>query len=551
MKTLLRAALIACLLPAVASAQRSGGERVFQKVSPSVVSLQSLTGSGTGFFLDDDGTILTNLHVVMSPLPFEAHVDLVAGGRNINSVTFKKVEIVSAHPVLDLAICKIDPDEHRGKGRIIAAQVDRSRKINTGEQIYVIGNPGSGNEILDKTLTAGLVSSSNRVLDGIPYIQTDAAVNPGNSGGPLCDRTGAVVGVITLKASDVEGVGYAIPLRGFNTNPFVPLIKRPADKETAEKLMTAADEMIERALEIEKEFKDDEDSPAGFYRYQALRYYGMALMYWPSNSDLYFQVGMQYRKLDANEIAMPFIARALEMSPWGDDLGYHYRELAYALVKLERPEDALIVYKEGYAKHPARCGKIWEDMAIKNMQDEVFLDAAWYAELALTAGDCRADVMKSLSKDAQKKLDEAQQKEFEDKIKGMVDWLDEQQNTANEARKDRKDYITKEFPVLLKELRTSSSMKSEDVKTSKDLWGDGEKEKKAEGDAEMEEEVADIGDATDPEIARWIRDQMAMAELYEKSNLKAKAIETLEEIIEKYPDLPESKQAMDMLKKIK
>lgn len=549
MKTILSAALVLCMLPAVASAQRSSGERVFQKISPSVVSLRSLTGSGTGFFLDDKGTILTNLHVVMSPLPYEAHVDLVGSGRKVKTVIFRKVVIEKAHPQLDLAICKIDPNEHRGKGNIIPAQIEKSRQVRTGEQVYVIGNPGSGNEILDKTLSAGLVSSASRRIEGIPYIQTDAAVNPGNSGGPLCDRTGKVIGVITLKASDVEGVGYAIPMKGFNTRPFVELIKRPADKETAGELMEIGDKYIERALELEDKFDDDEDGPAGYYRYQALRYYGMALMYWPSNSDLYFQVGMQYRKLDANEIAMPFIARALEMSPWGDDQGYHYRELAYALVKLDRHEDALIVYKEGYAKHPSRCGKIWEDLAVKNMQDESYLDAAWYAELALTAGDCRADVMKSLTKDAQKKLNDEQKKEFEDKLMSMVDWLEEQQTAANDARKDRKDYLTKEFPELLKDLRSASSMKSEKVATTEDLWGDGDEEE-SKGDEEMED-VADAEDSADPETARWIRDQIDLAKLYEKSGLHDKAVETLENIIEKHGDLPEAKAAKTMLEKIK
>jgi serine protease Do len=76
--------------------------------------------------------------------------------------------------------------------------------------VTVIGNPGLGSEILTHTMTTGIVSSPGREIDGLNYIQTSAAVNPGNSGGPLFDSLGRVIGLVVLKAK-IEGTAFAVP----------------------------------------------------------------------------------------------------------------------------------------------------------------------------------------------------------------------------------------------------------------------------------------------------------------------------------------------------
>jgi serine protease Do len=78
-----------------------------------------------------------------------------------------------------------------------------------GEKVYAIGSPGLGKEVLEQTISEGLVSSSKRKLKGALYLQHSAAVNPGNSGGPLLNEHGQVAGMVTLKAR-LEGVSFAV-----------------------------------------------------------------------------------------------------------------------------------------------------------------------------------------------------------------------------------------------------------------------------------------------------------------------------------------------------
>jgi serine protease Do len=85
------------------------------------------------------------------------------------------------------------------------------RNPAVGERIYAIGNPGLGIVTLEQTLTEGIISAADRVIDGANYLQHTAAIHPGNSGGPLIDEWGCLVGIVTLK-TDLPGVGFAVPV---------------------------------------------------------------------------------------------------------------------------------------------------------------------------------------------------------------------------------------------------------------------------------------------------------------------------------------------------
>ena len=85
-------------------------------------------------------------------------------------------------------------------------------RLGEGDPVYAIGNPGMGREILDHTISEGIASSLTRNFDDILYIQTTAAVNPGNSGGPLLNNYGEVVGLVSLKAYFQEGIAFALPV---------------------------------------------------------------------------------------------------------------------------------------------------------------------------------------------------------------------------------------------------------------------------------------------------------------------------------------------------
>ncbi len=187
--------------------------QINSKVSPSVVFIgityktsnffgqtESASASGSGIILSADGYILTNNHVVATA--DEITVKLSTG----ENYTAK---LVGADDQTDLAVIKIDVSG------LTAAELGDSSKVQVGDLAVAIGNPLG---TLEGTLTAGVISALNRsiTIDNITMnlIQTDAAVNPGNSGGALANRFGQVIGIVNAKTSAVgiEGLGYAIPI---------------------------------------------------------------------------------------------------------------------------------------------------------------------------------------------------------------------------------------------------------------------------------------------------------------------------------------------------
>ena len=160
------------------------------------------SGAGSGVIVSNDGTIITNYHVIANASPDNVTVTLYDG-------TSHKVSWIRGDKVSDLAILKINAITDN------AVALGDSDKLLQGDDIVAIGNPlGS----LGGSVTKGCVSGLDRnvVVDGqnMELIQIDASVNPGNSGGGLFDMYGALVGIVNAKASasDVEGIGFAIPI---------------------------------------------------------------------------------------------------------------------------------------------------------------------------------------------------------------------------------------------------------------------------------------------------------------------------------------------------
>ena len=157
-------------------------------------------GIGSGFIIDAEGYILTNAHVV-------ADADEVIV-RMANSPTEYKARVVGSDRQTDIALLKIDGQN------LPVAPLGGSRTLKAGEWVAAIGSPfGFAN-----TITAGIVIATERVLPNenyVPFIQTDVAVNPGNSGGPLLDVNGQVVGInsqIYSRTGGYMGVSFAIPI---------------------------------------------------------------------------------------------------------------------------------------------------------------------------------------------------------------------------------------------------------------------------------------------------------------------------------------------------
>ncbi len=190
-------------------------EEVTSIAAPSVVEIMTETENmaffgqtvvtqeaGSGVIIDDAGYIVTNAHVVSGAM--KVYVTLHDG-------TEYEAQVLGGTEDIDIAVLKIDADN------LTAATLGNSDDINVGEDAIVIGNPLG---TLGGTVSAGIVSSTNReleidentVMNGV--IQTDASVNPGNSGGGLFNDQGQLTGIIFAKSggTDVEGLGFAIPI---------------------------------------------------------------------------------------------------------------------------------------------------------------------------------------------------------------------------------------------------------------------------------------------------------------------------------------------------
>jgi serine protease Do len=178
---------------------------VAKRVEPSVVSIirpgrSGLTGQGSGVIVDTAGYIVTNSHVVEGARLIRVRL---SDGRTADA------SIVGTDPTMDIAVLKID------EGNLIAAEWGDSEKLQVGDLVWALGSPYG----LERSLTFGIVSaksrrSSSHVSGSVyqEYLQTDAAVNPGNSGGPLVNIEGQVVGINAAIFGDAyQGISFAIP----------------------------------------------------------------------------------------------------------------------------------------------------------------------------------------------------------------------------------------------------------------------------------------------------------------------------------------------------
>ena len=164
----------------------------------SVVEIRTDFSGGTGFIVNDAGLVVTNKHVIQGANSI--NLRLVNGDRFTASV-------VGGHATLDLAYLLIGSD-----AQFEPIAVGDSDAVRVGELVIIIGFPIAAELGAEPTVSQGIVSAKRNGL-----IQTDAPVNPGNSGGPMLDQFGNVVGVVVSRiaqsgGSDIAGIGFAIPI---------------------------------------------------------------------------------------------------------------------------------------------------------------------------------------------------------------------------------------------------------------------------------------------------------------------------------------------------
>ncbi|MFL5248643.1 MAG: trypsin-like peptidase domain-containing protein [Myxococcales bacterium] len=168
-------------------------EQIAERALPSVVGIRCGDQAGAGFFVADD-LVVTNAHVTC---PGKEIVSVsLHDGREILG------KVKSRDPWIDFATIEV------AGSNVPALRTGDPLSLKPGARIAVVGSPKG----LDFSVNEGSASYVGRSLHGIGYIQFSAAVNPGNSGGPLLDATGAAVGIVSLKRMDAEGIAFALPL---------------------------------------------------------------------------------------------------------------------------------------------------------------------------------------------------------------------------------------------------------------------------------------------------------------------------------------------------
>lgn len=186
-------------------------KQLIQKVGPAVVTVVQDNGLGSGFIIHPDGYVITNQHVISGSYKGNLRIKFHTTQNGIiKHELFKKVRVIAVSPRYDIALLKIEGFKDRNFPYVSIAT---GNQVEKGDEVVAIGAPKG----LERTSTKGYISLSNRSYEQfkdphfqLVYIQHTAEINGGNSGGPLFNMQGQVVGINSLGAPGSDGIGFAI-----------------------------------------------------------------------------------------------------------------------------------------------------------------------------------------------------------------------------------------------------------------------------------------------------------------------------------------------------
>ena len=172
------------------------GEEIYTKISPSTVEVYAesdfVSSLGTGFYIDDSGTVVTNYHVIQDCS--NAYVTTNDGG------TYEVKNVLGYSEELDIALLETTKSN--------STAVETCTSVTTGETVYVLGSSLG----LTGTFSEGLVSTAERTVGDVPYIQISAPISHGNSGGPVVNSLGLVVGIASAGFEEGQNLNLALPI---------------------------------------------------------------------------------------------------------------------------------------------------------------------------------------------------------------------------------------------------------------------------------------------------------------------------------------------------
>jgi len=175
-------------------------------IGPAVIKVSTPGGLGSGVILSADGYAVTNAHVVQGETNIRATVWFAQADGTLKRTDIDDIELIAVNSQVDLALIRL---KHPTGGTFEFAPVQDAEKLEAGQSVFAIGNPLG----LERSLTQGVISTTQRNFDGLTYIQTDTPINPGNSGGPLFNTKGEIIGITNMGIRGGEALGFAIPAR--------------------------------------------------------------------------------------------------------------------------------------------------------------------------------------------------------------------------------------------------------------------------------------------------------------------------------------------------
>lgn len=176
-----------------------------KKIGEGVIMVSTPSGLGSGFILNPEGYAITNAHVIQGETKLKATV-YEQRERDFRRLVIDDVEILAVNNHTDLALIRL---KHPDGVPFKSVYLQSSEDLEVGQDVFAIGSPLG----LERTLSRGVIATTQRNFEGLTFIQTTAEINPGNSGGPLFNLKGEVIGVTNMGVPGGEGLGFAIPAR--------------------------------------------------------------------------------------------------------------------------------------------------------------------------------------------------------------------------------------------------------------------------------------------------------------------------------------------------